>query len=124
MTKTLLIISAVLLLAYLGYRTFRILTIDNNIEDQVSNGAIILDVRTSMEYESGHIKGSINIPLGQIRERYKELNPSKTYITTCSHGLRSIKVEQLLKERGFHHVSNGGAWVDLEKKIKNKNARK
>lgn len=108
MTKTLIIISAVLLLAYLGYRTFRILTINNDIDQQVSSGAIILDVRTSMEYESGHIEGSINIPLGQIRERYKELNPSKTYITTCSHGLRSIKVEHLLKERGFQHVSNGG----------------
>ena len=124
MTKTLLIILAILLLAYLGYQTFRIMTINKNIEGQVSKGAIILDVRTSIEFESGHIEGSINIPLGQIRERYKELDPSKTYITTCSHGLRSIKVEHLLKERGFQHVSNGGAWVDLEAKIKDKDGRK
>lgn len=118
MSKTLLIILAISVMVYISYKIFRILTFDEGIESQLSGGAIILDVRTTAEYESGHIEGAINIPLGHVRERYKELNPSKTYITTCSHGLRSMKVEHLLKERGFQHVYNGGAWPDLEKLIK------
>ena len=70
--------------------------IDRGLGSEIVECAIILDVRTEDEYNTGRIKGSINIPLGKIRERYTELDPEKTYITTCSHGLRSVKVETLL----------------------------
>lgn len=48
---------------------------------------------------------------------YIELDPKKTYITVCSHGLRSVKAENILKERGFKHIYNGGAWTDLQTTI-------
>ncbi len=91
--------------------------IADGLDKKIANGAIILDVRTTGEYATGHINGSINIPLGAIRERYNELYSKKTYITNCSHGLRSVKVEDLLKELGFKNIYNGGAWTDLEKII-------
>ncbi|ASS48697.1 MAG: sulfurtransferase [Candidatus Fluviicola riflensis] len=116
--KTTLITTGILLLFYLAYRTFRIATTDHGIEKLIANGAVILDVRTETEFDRGHIKGSVNISLGTIRERYTELDKKKTYITCCSHGLRSVKVESLLKERGFRHVYNGGAWSDLEPLVK------
>ena len=112
--KATLITAGILLLLYLAYRTFRIATTDKGLEHLIENGAVILDVRTESEFATGHIKGSINISLGTIRERYVELDKKKTYITCCSHGLRSVKVESLLKERGFKQVYNGGAWSDLE----------
>lgn len=120
MIKTLIITAGILLIIYLVYRTYRFATLDDGLEVKIENGAIILDVRTEAEYKTGHIEGSINISLGTIRERYKELDPEKTYITTCSHGLRSVKVESLLKERGFKKVYNGGAWSDLEKIVPEK----
>ncbi|MCJ7936127.1 MAG: rhodanese-like domain-containing protein [Chryseobacterium sp.] len=46
-----------------------------------------------------------------------ELDPEKIYITVCSHGLRSVKAENILKEKGFRSVYNGGAWSDLQKTI-------
>lgn len=113
--KTIIILSASLLVIYIGYRTYRFVTLRDGLDKKIENNAIILDVRTVDEYSRGHIEGSINISLGTIRERYTELDPEKTYITTCSHGLRSVKVETLLKERGFKNVYNGGAWTDLEK---------
>jgi len=79
------------------------------------NGAIILDMRTENEYKMGHIDGSINISLGTIRERFTELVTNKTYITCCSHGLKSVKVDAILKGKGFKNVFNGGAWSDFEK---------
>lgn len=115
--KTLAIIGGVLLLIYVSYRTYRFATLDKGLDKKIAAGAIILDVRTESEFRTGHIKGSINISLGTIRERYVELDKSKTYITVCSHGLRSVKVESLLKERGFKHVYNGGAWSDLEETV-------
>ncbi|WP_410493345.1 rhodanese-like domain-containing protein [Chryseobacterium sp. 3008163] len=56
--------------------------------------------------------------LGTIRESYVELDPDKTYITVCSHGLRSVKVENILKEKGFKKVYNGGAWSDFAEKLR------
>lgn len=116
--KVIVIISAVILLIYSSYRTYRFVTLDDGLAEKIRNGAIILDVRTEREFETGHIDGSVNISLGTIRERYTELDPGKTYITCCSHGLRSVKVEAILKEKGFKNVYNGGAWNDLEETIK------
>lgn len=100
---------------YTVYRIYRYQTLDNGLDQLIKNGAVIIDVRTEKEYETGHIRNSENISLGTIRERYTELDPEKTYITVCSHGLRSVKAEQILKEKGFKNVYNGGAWSDLQK---------
>jgi len=116
--KTILITGGVMLLIYVSYRTYRFATLDNGLDTKIKNGAVILDVRTENEYKTGHIEGSINISLGTIRQRYVELDTNKTYITCCSHGLRSVKAETILKEKGFKHVYNGGAWSDLEVIVK------
>lgn len=115
--KTILWILLSFLVIYVGYRTYRLVMLADGLDRKIADGAVILDVRTAEEYEMGHIEGSVNISLGSIRERYRELDPNKTYITICSHGLRSVKVESLLKERGFKKVFNGGAWTDLEKMV-------
>lgn len=115
--KGLLITILSLALLYITYRTYRFVMLAEGLDKKIAKGAIILDVRTGNEYASWHIDGSINISLGTLRERYKELDPSKVYITTCSHGLRSVKATALLKERGLKQVYNGGAWPDLEKII-------
>lgn len=113
--KNILIFCGMILAVYVVYRIYRYQTLDNGLDLLIKNGAVILDVRTEREYETGHISGSENISLGTIRERYTELDPEKTYITVCSHGLRSVKAENILKEKGFKNVHNGGAWSDLEK---------
>lgn len=116
--RTFIIIISSISLIYMGYRIYRMLTLSDGLDQKIANGAIVLDVRTAEEYATGHIDGSVNISLGTIREKYRELDPDKTYITCCSHGLRSVKVVSLLQERGFKKVFNGGAWSDLEKMIK------
>jgi phage shock protein E len=113
--KNSLIFCGVILLIYVVFRVYKYQTLDDGLDKLIKNGAIILDVRTEKEFETGHIAGSQNFSLGTIRERYVELDPDKTYITVCSHGLRSVKVEHILKEKGFKKVYNGGAWSDLQK---------
>ncbi len=116
--KGLVIAILALLIVYIVYRTYRFSTLAEGLNKKIAQGAIILDVRTESEYNTGHIPESINISLGTLRERYTELDPKKTYITTCSHGLRSVKAQNILTERGFKNVYNGGAWSDLILKIK------
>ncbi|MFZ4928731.1 rhodanese-like domain-containing protein [Chryseobacterium sp. Mn2064] len=115
--KNFLILCGIVFTLYIVYKVYRFNTLDKGLPQLVRNGAVILDVRTEKEYVTGHIKGSVNISLGSIRERYVELDPKKVYITVCSHGLRSVKAENILKEKGFPHVYNGGAWSDLQKTI-------
>ena len=122
--KVVVIILASILVIYIGYRTYRFAKLSNGLDKKIANGAIVLDVRTAEEYARGHIDGSINMSLRAIRERYSELDTSKTYITCCSHGLRSIKGVSLLKERGFKNVFNGGAWTDLETIVNTRKAKK
>ncbi|MBK1896557.1 rhodanese-like domain-containing protein [Chryseobacterium paridis] len=117
--RNVLILCGVILSIYIIYRVYKYQTLDEGLPQLIKKGAVILDVRTEKEYETGHINGSVNISLGTIRERYTELDPNKTYITVCSHGLRSVKVEHILKEKGFKKVYNGGAWSDLKKSLIN-----
>lgn len=116
--KSVFIIAGILLAGYITYRSYRIATLDEGLEKMIAKGAIILDVRTVREFEQGHIKGSVNIPLSHLHNGNIPLDTQSVIITCCSHGLRSVKAVSVLKERGYKRVYNGGAWSDLEEHIK------
>lgn len=83
----------------------------------VEEGAVIIDVRTRGEYQSGHIKGSKNMPLDTIKKEtavLKKLN--KPLITVCRSGSRSGMAKSILSAAGVE-VHNGGAWSSLENKF-------
>jgi len=84
----------------------------------VKEGAIILDVRTKGEFDSGHIKGSINIPVDQLRNNLTKLKDKrKPIITCCASGMRSASAKAFLKSNGYAEVYNGGGWYGLQKKL-------
>lgn len=84
----------------------------------VASGAVIVDVRTRGEYQGGHVKGSINIPLNELTQSLAKLSPSKTIITCCASGMRSSSAKSLLKSSGFPEVHNGGGWQSLERSLR------
>lgn len=81
------------------------------------NGAQIIDVRTKSEYQQGHIKGSINIPLNNLSNHYSLLKKDKAIIVCCASGIRSAQGKIILKSNGFVEVHNGGGWLSLQSKI-------
>ncbi|SRR6187431_243031 len=84
----------------------------------VKQGAIIVDVRTKNEYASGHIRGSVNIPLDILNNNLSKLkDKSKPVITCCASGMRSASAKNILKANGYAEVYNGGAWSSLQNKI-------
>jgi rhodanese-related sulfurtransferase len=90
-----------------------------NYADLVSQGAIIIDVRSKGEYSSGHIKGSINIPLDTLTSNLNKLkDKQKTIITCCASGMRSASAKSILKSSGYSQVYNGGGWSSLQNKIR------
>ena len=81
-------------------------------------GAIILDVRTPQEFSTGHIKGSINIPVDQVKGGISDLKKkNKPVITCCRSGARSGMAKSVVDAAGLE-VYNGGAWNSLEKQIR------
>lgn len=79
-------------------------------------GAQIIDVRTKAEFDGGHIKGAVNIPLQVLSQQTGKLKKDKPIITCCASGMRSASAKGLLKSRGFE-VHNGGSWVTLNQKL-------
>jgi len=85
----------------------------------VKDGAIILDVRSSGEYQGGHIKGSINIPVDTLNNNLGKLkDKNKPIITCCASGMRSASAKSILKSNGYTKVFNGGGWSSLQHKIR------
>lgn len=84
----------------------------------VSQGAIILDVRSKAEYKGGHIKGSMNISVETLGNNLKKLKKDRPIITCCASGMRSGSAKSILKANGFAEVHNGGSWMSLKNKIR------
>lgn len=83
-----------------------------------AQGAVIVDVRTKGEYQSGHIRGSVNIPLNNLQTQMSKLKKDKPIITCCASGMRSASARSILQSAGFPEVYNGGGWMSLQNKIK------
>lgn len=74
------------------------------------NGAAIVDVRTKAEFEKGHIAGSKNIPLAEVKLKTEMIRKwNKPVVTVCRSGSRSATARNILKSAGID-VYNGGAW--------------
>ncbi len=88
-----------------------------DFKELIANKAIIIDVRTKAEYQNGHIKGSMNIPLQSLNTQLSKLKKEKTIITCCASGSRSSVAKSILKSNGFTDVHNGGSWTRLRQYV-------
>lgn len=84
----------------------------------MAEGAVIVDVRTKGEYQGGHIKGSVNIPLDTLAGQLKKIDKNKPVITCCASGMRSASAKGLLQSKGYTRVYNGGGWAGLQGKLR------
>ena len=81
----------------------------------------IIDVRTAEEFSAGHIDGAINLPVDQIGEqitRVKGLKPGSKLLVYCRSGRRSAAAAQILQQRGYSQVLDGGGIETLSKSLK------
>nr|WP_294861284.1 rhodanese-like domain-containing protein [uncultured Fluviicola sp.] len=89
-----------------------------DFNELMNKGAQIIDVRTPSEFNSGHIKGSLNIPLSNISENLAKIRKDKPIITCCASGMRSASAKSILTSKGYREVHNGGGWTSLQQKIR------
>ncbi len=68
--------------------------------------SVLIDVRTKSEYEMGTIRGALNIPVDELRERLDEIPKNKDIIIFCQIGLRGYLAHKILTQNGFKNVKN------------------
>jgi len=86
---------------------------ETDLEKIITQGALIIDVRTVDEYKNGHIKGSLNIPLKEIEDAMSWLIKDVPVVVVCRSGNRSAHAKKILDANGFTKVYNGGSWSNL-----------
>lgn len=88
-----------------------------SFDQLVKEGAQIIDVRTPSEFQQGHIKGSVNIPLQVLSNQTTKIKKDKAIILCCASGMRSASAKEILLTKGFSQVYDGGGWTSLQNKI-------
>lgn len=83
---------------------------DVTCPEDVKEEDFVLDVRTPQEYAAGHIAGSVNIPLDELRERLGELPKDTTITVTCAVGLRGYIAARILAGHGFKALDLTGGY--------------
>ncbi|MCB1137730.1 MAG: rhodanese-like domain-containing protein [Leptospiraceae bacterium] len=80
-----------------------------NVKQMIEKGAMVVDVRSPMEYNMGHYPGAVNIPITELQKRVDELgSKDKSIVVYCASGSRSETARNFLKSLGYNQVVNAG----------------
>lgn len=86
----------------------------SEIEHLDPQKSVLLDVRQPEERRSGHIPGSMHIPLDQLRSRLDELPKDREIIVHCRSGQRSYYACRILSQHGFRTRNLTGSYRTWE----------
>ncbi|TNF37478.1 MAG: cyclic nucleotide-binding domain-containing protein [Gammaproteobacteria bacterium] len=89
----------------------------------LDNGYQLLDVRFPEEYSENRIPGAKLVPLDELTNRIKELNPKQPYIIYCHSGPRSAIAALILSQRKFEALSLDGGIRDWPHEIEYASAK-
>lgn len=93
----------------------------NNIDlkklmEKIINGEniVILDVRSKVQYNEGHIEGAINIPMSNLAIEMDDLDMNKEIIVYCNSGKVSIGATLFLLDKGFNVKNLKGGFEEYK----------
>lgn len=82
---------------------------------------VVLDVRRPAEYNLGHVKDAINIPLNEMTDlvNIADLEEEQNIYIHCAGGYRSVIAASLIKRQGLHNIRNVvGGWNKIKEESK------
>ena len=84
------------------------------LDDLITQGASVIDVREPLEYAEARVPGAVLIPMGELGGRLEELDKDAPVYLICRSGHRSAVVGEHLSAAGYDAVNVVGgtlAWV-------------
>lgn len=89
-----------------------------DIKQLYKDGAVVIDVRTPMEFKAGHFGKCTNIPLNKIGSKIEFLkSKNKPVILICRSGARASTARGMLGKSGIE-AYNGGGWESFRTKVR------
>lgn len=86
----------------------------SEVRGLVESNAFIIDAREKGEFESGHLKNAVNIPLSEFRERLTEIPTDKPVYIHCRSGQRSYNMVIALNNLGYTNIHNiSGSYLGI-----------
>ena len=88
-------------------------------DELLKEGAVLIDVRNTDEYEEGHLDSSVNVPLSHISDiatYITNLPKNGKIIVYCKSGVRSTEAAQELINMGYLNIYNLGAITNCSAK--------
>ena len=88
-------------------------------KEKLESGAVVIDVRTPTEFNSGHLDMAINIPIEEIEKiKHKVNDKNKPILLYCLSGMRAASACGTLKRIGYTDVHNVGSYSRALKLVK------
>ncbi len=78
----------------------------SEVRKLVEENAFIIDAREKGEFQRGHLKNAVNIPLSEFRERLDEIPKDRPVYIHCRSGQRSYNMVMALRNMGYENVYN------------------
>ena len=72
---------------------------------------LVVDVRSKLEFWTGHLPGAVCIPVHQIPAAFagrSDVSPKSRILVYCASGGRSAAAAAALRTAGYRHVVDGG----------------
>ncbi|NAW68664.1 rhodanese-like domain-containing protein [Vibrio sp. V27_P1S3P104] len=88
----------------------------------ITEGAVLIDVRTEQEFKQEHLESALNIPLNEIISSGRiQFTKDQPIVLYCRTGNRSNIAKQQLIKQGFTRIHNAGGLNEIRQLIANKN---
>ena len=78
-------------------------------------GAMLIDVRESSEYRSGHAPGARHISVQIIERRLGEIPKERQIIVVCQSGMRSQRAAEILSSNGYQVLNVSGGMIGWQR---------
>ena len=88
-------------------------------KELIANGALVIDVRSTEEWNAGHLPNAKHLPVGDVARRLDDVeewtggDKDKIVVVYCSAGSRSGRARTALMAAGYKNVVNGGGLKSL-----------
>lgn len=88
----------------------------DDVPGLLSGNALLLDVRLRAEFEAGHLRGAVNIPIEELSGRMDELPRDRQIIAYCrgEYCLFADEAAELLGSHGFNVMRLEGGWPEWQ----------